>query len=174
MLSPTMISDYQVQSLANARDAVALSLNAMQQINRLSLRTVQAGAGVPLQRALLPPESASDYGVVEELRGLFHESLHLASGWLIDLVKVAEAQWAISHRCAHAAVREMHKWSPRELETAMDALDLALDVAESATENLTDAGVMVVKRIEDEGGQLCAGKAKRRARPGKAAGAAFH
>ena len=159
MLSPTMISNYQAQSLANVREAAMLTFNVMHQLNDLSTRTLQAGAGVSLRRALVPLEGAVDYSAVDEMRGLFHETLHLTSSWLIDLVKVAESQWAISHRCAHAAVRHLHKWSPRELETTVSALNLALDAAEHATENLADASVLVVKRIEDEGELLCAASA---------------
>ncbi|TAH48696.1 MAG: hypothetical protein EYC67_04850 [Betaproteobacteria bacterium] len=159
MLSTTMISNYQAQSLANVRQAATLTFNVMHQLNGLSIRTLQAGTGVSLRRAFVPVEGDFDYSAVDEMRGLFHESLHLTSAWLIDLVKVAESQWAISHRCAHAAVRHLHRWSPRELETAVSALDLALDAAEYATENLADAGVLVVKRLEDEGELFCAAQA---------------
>lgn len=156
MLSPTTISNYQTQSLANARDAAMLTFDTLHRLGGLSLHALQASADTSLRRAMAPAGSAGDHSMAEELRGLFHESLHLTSGWLIDLVKVAEAQWGISHRCAHAAVHELHKWAPRELETTVSALDLALDAAESATENLADAGVMVVKRLEDESELLCA------------------
>ncbi|MBS0543089.1 MAG: hypothetical protein JSR40_05045 [Proteobacteria bacterium] len=168
MLHQTTISNYQAHSLANVREAATLTFNVMHQLNELSLRTLKASAGVSLQQALLPGEGVAGYRAVDELRGLFHESLHLTSAWLIDLVKVAESQWAISHRCAHAAVHQMHKWLPREFDTTVGAIDLALDAAESATENLADASVLVVKRLEGEGESLC-GTSGERERTGAAA-----
>lgn len=144
MLSPKLIANYRVQSLAHASDAAMLTLGAMQQLQQLSLRSVQVGAG-GMQR-----------DGVDALRGLCHASAHVASSWLIDLVKVFESQWALSHRCAHAALNEFHKWTPREMDSAVAAFDLALDAAECATENMADAAVMVVKRIEDESDLVCA------------------
>lgn len=144
MLSPKLISSYQVQSLAHAREAAMLTFGALQQLHQLSLRGVQVGAG-GMQR-----------DGVDAVRGLCHASAHVTSSWLIDLVKVFESQWALSHRCAHAALSELHKWTPREMDTAVAALDLALDAAEYATENMADAAVTVVKRIEDESDLVCA------------------
>ncbi len=155
MLQQTMISNYQSNSLANVREAAMLTFNVMHQLNGLSLRALKASAGMSLQQALLPGDGVAGYRAVDEVRGLFHESLHLTSAWLIDLVKVSESQWAISHRCAHAALHQMHKWLPREFDTTVGAIDLALDAAESATENLADAGVLMVKRLEGEGELLC-------------------
>lgn len=157
MLSPKIISRYQSGTLTNLRSLGMLTLGVMQQVHGMSLRAVQGGAGHSVASAFSPAgaiDAASSR--VDGARELYNDSMHLVSGYLIDLVKVAESQWALSHRCVHASLQEAHHWAPREMDIFVSALDLALDAAESTTENLADAAVLVAKRLGDEADVLSA------------------
>lgn len=151
MLSPRIISKYQTETLANLRSVGMLTLGVMQQAQGLSMRAVHEGASRPDARALpaLQAIEGASSGI-DGARALCHDSMQLVSSYLIDLVKVFESQWALSHRCVHASLHEAHRWAPREMDIVVSALDLAFDAAESTTENLADAAVLVVKRLGDE------------------------
>lgn len=149
VLSPRIISRYQTETLANLRSMGMLTLGVMQQAHGLSMRAVHEGSGRSAVKAF--PVLIEDAGSgVDGMRELCHDSMYLVSSYLIDLVKVFETQCALAHRCFHASLHEAHHWAPREMDIVVSALDLALDAAESTSENLADAAVLVAKRLGDE------------------------
>lgn len=150
MLPRHVLAEHHIESLANAHRAALLGIEAARALSDLGLRTMHAQIVAPLAtpHSWTPSCVGVDLAFAAHPHETLHEALHILTEHYTQWVSLFESQLHLNRHAAHRAVDELEKWSPRGTESALAALDLAVDAAESSAETLAEASVVVAQTAD--------------------------